>query len=878
MRWKSSIGALALLLAAVGGCKQRCFVTADDLRDVENRVPMDLPHDYAIGSKPVIPFSGAPATLGNLDRKIRYLSLAEAVAIALEQGTVGQPSLLFPGIGLDNLVQFSGNGATGSDSIRVLSLDPATVGAGIEASLSKFDAVLTSSMTWNSTDQPIATPTQVFQSGSSGVRAIVETDAQFSSGILKPLPTGGVAGLTLNVPYQFTNLPAAINPNYRPQLLAQFEQPLLQGFGVEINQLRAAHPGSILTPGVFNPQPTANGILISRIRFDQQRAEFERNVIQMLLNVETAYWNLYGSYWNLYSRSQAQRFAFEAWRIVKAQFDAGSKNVGELGQARGQYELFRAQRLAAIDTTLDNERQLRALLGMQVDDGTRLMPSDAPTLANYHPDWHSALQEALYKRPEIFMARQDVKANQLNLILAKNSLLPDLRFISTYDINAVGGTLQGGGSNPNNALAQLASNHFNDWQLGLRLNIPIGFRLAHSNVRIAKLQLARSFAVLQDQELKAERFLGLQYRRIFSYYAQIQAQRAQREAYGEQLKARFQEFLAERKTLDILLESQRFWADALANEYAAIVSYNNAICGFEFAKGTILQHNNITISEGPLPACAQVRAVEHQRQRSAALELLERAAPTPRQAAVPPPFLPGVQPQATALGGSLLGVFKDQSPMSDPTPNADAPSSILPPSGSGSYPATNPPGSEEIPAPRTLPRSEALAPPAFPGPMTGSLMTGSPMIQGSTPESSLAPNTTGSLAPSTTVNPRPLNSMPGLSPTTPTAPTLPATLPSAPVPATPLPSLSTSSSKEVQPMPVIDNSHPAGSSGTPLPAPNLAPASAPKSIELPSNLTGNPALSPVYEVPNGAGPAPAPAGGGGMSLGGLNLRPVTPNP
>ena len=39
------------------------------------------------------------------------------------------------------------------------------------------------------------------------------------------------------------------------------------------------------------------GILITRIRLDQQRAEFERNLNYLLLNVEAAYWNLYGAYY-----------------------------------------------------------------------------------------------------------------------------------------------------------------------------------------------------------------------------------------------------------------------------------------------------------------------------------------------------------------------------------------------------------------------------------------------------------------------------------------------------------------------------------------------------------------------------------------------------
>ena len=68
---------------------------------------------------------------------------------------------------------------------------------------------------------------------------------------------------------------------------------------------------------------------------------------------------------------------------------------------------------------------------------------------------------------------------------------------------------------------------------------------------------------------------------------------------------------------------------ALQQEYQAVRDYNNALAVFELVKGTIPQHDNVVIAEGPLPGCASERAVEHQRQRSAALEVRERAAPVP---------------------------------------------------------------------------------------------------------------------------------------------------------------------------------------------------------------------------------------------------------
>ncbi len=126
--------------------------------------------------------------------------------------------------------------------------------------------------------------------------------------------------------------------------------------------------------------------------------------------------------------------------------------------------------------------------------------------------------------------------------LAKNYLLPDLRsFMACMTANSIGTQLDGSDSSTTgNALRNLASNTFNDWTVGLRFAMPLGFRFAHAQLRQSQLLLARTFFVLQDQELKAERFLGLYYRRMSSGYFQIKAARAQREAFATQLRVRYE--------------------------------------------------------------------------------------------------------------------------------------------------------------------------------------------------------------------------------------------------------------------------------------------------------------------------------------------------
>jgi outer membrane protein TolC len=627
MRWKTIVAGLALALASAVGCKQQCFLAECDydhyVKDLT--LPPNLPCDPSVSVIPSTSQIAAPATVTSPERTVRYMSLAEAIAMSLELGTPGSPQL--NGTTNPNLLTFAGRAVFDSQpNIRALSLDPAAVAADIDASLSKFDARWISSMTWSVTDEP--TGNNVLQSFQNGDHATL------TSSLLKPLPTGGVAGITFSTVYTNLTQPTAgiVNPSYRPNLQFQFEQPLLQGFGVEINQLRSVHPGSVLTPFQTNPLAErasggVEGILITRIRFDQQRAEFEFFVNTMVVNVEVAYWNLYGSYWALYSREQALRQAFEAWKINRERFEAGRIAIQDVAQTRQQYELFRAQRLQALGTVIDNERNLRTLVGLPIEDGTRLVPVDTPTLAPYQPDWSTSINEALALRPELVIARQDVKFRQLDLRNVEDALKPDLRFTSTYNISSIGTHLDGGPSDVNNAFSNLAKDQFNDWSLGLRLDVPIGFRDAHAAIRTARLNLARSYITLKDQEAKTHQFLGQQYSNLIEFYELIRAQRAQREAAAVQLGARFKEFLAGRGTLDFLLEAQRVWADALRDEFNAIYQYNSAIATFEYAKGTLLQHDNVIIGEGALPHCAQERAVEHERERTKALVLFERAQP-----------------------------------------------------------------------------------------------------------------------------------------------------------------------------------------------------------------------------------------------------------
>ncbi|HEV3236084.1 MAG TPA: TolC family protein [Gemmataceae bacterium] len=697
MRWKRMIAGFALAVAAASGCKQPIYMTADDLGHTETALSDRIEYDATASYTPDFSqMTNGVITSLNPEQPPRYVTLSECIATALEQGTIGSQGIVGAGNINDSLVTFGGGAVSGSDNIRVLSLDPAIIGANIEAAEAKFDARWISNFTWNTTDRPVGTALDTFQAGGV-LNSITTQAATATSTIAKPLPTGGVAGITFSVPYSFTNLPSRVNPSYTPSLQFQFEQPLLQGFGIEINELRPSHPGSLLINGL-NSGSRVEGILITRIRFDQERAQFEAFVNTQLLNVETAYWNLYSSYWQLYTRDQGLYQAYQAWKISSIRLKAGKDNIADLATTRAQYETFRSQRLTALGQVLENERRLRALMGLKVNDGFRLVPADAPNLANFQPDWESGQREALTLRPELVLARQDLKFRQLDLINQKNLLLPDFRFLSTYDVNSIGNRLDG--PDGNNAFRNLASDRFNNWSVGLQLNVPLGFRDANSAVRVARLNLERSYWSLKDQELKTIQILEQQRRSIADTYQQIGIQRANREANAVQVQARFQKYVIGTSVdgggspLVFLLQAQTGFADALASEYNFIAQYQNALVAWEFAKGTIMQYDNVSIGEGPLPNCVQVRAVENAERRSKALVVRERENPVAYQAVTNDeegPKLPVLGEEAPALPSLMEKTPKaptDKAGRPLPLPNT-APSDIKPASYSNPVSSSN---------------------------------------------------------------------------------------------------------------------------------------------------------------------------------------------
>src|SRR5262249_27107395 len=153
--------------------QKQCYLNECDFEHYRNLglgLPPDLDYNHEVTSEPgLYNYVPKPATVLEPERKIRYLSLAEAIAIGIEQGAAPNNPQQIQNAGPTNpiadtlRVLSGGRGQEGLSTIKVLALEPAITAASIESALSKFDPRLTASANWTYTDQPAGNPANAIQ-------------------------------------------------------------------------------------------------------------------------------------------------------------------------------------------------------------------------------------------------------------------------------------------------------------------------------------------------------------------------------------------------------------------------------------------------------------------------------------------------------------------------------------------------------------------------------------------------------------------------------------------------------------------------------------------------------------------------------------------
>ena len=408
------------------------------------------------------------------------------------------------------------------------------------------------------------------------------------------IPTGGIFNLSLSSYKNETNRSfQTINPRYGSTLTLSFIQPLLKNFGFKMNRRE---------------------IIIAKNNRDISEHEFHQTLLETVYRVEEAYWMLAYSIEDLKVKRQSLQLARDLLEENKRKIEVGTMPPIEIFTAESEVANREADILQADRLVKNNQDRLKKILNLPIfEEGepTEIIPSDRPDFERKVINIEEALATALANRPDLMATKVNLETREFNVSYAKNQLLPDLNLQASYwspgisgtqilylDNNPltriVVGTVPGA---PTDALKDAFKFRYNNWSVGLTLDIPLNTILTRAQHAEAKLSLEQAQLRLKDQEQEIFLEIKTSVRDVEINYERVQAYRAARELSEKKLEAEQEKFRVGKSTNFFLLQYQRDLADARTAELRSMVDYILSLARLDRAVGTTLETKNIRFSD-----------------------------------------------------------------------------------------------------------------------------------------------------------------------------------------------------------------------------------------------------------------------------------------
>ena len=450
-------------------------------------------------------------------------------------------------------------------AIRYEAYNPAISQTELVEAEAAFDAAFFLESGWNTADQAVA----------SELQASTTDTRSYQGGFRKLLPTGMQVSTSLQQRRTYTNFQyQTLNPAYNSSFVVAFTQPLLRNFGLDTNRAR---------------------INIARAKRDIAYETFVQKVRDQLYEVERAYWRL----------AQARRTAAIGAEQVaqnKATYEnmverqAHDATEVELANSLNRWKQRQVEYQEQVKNVRDGEDALKNLLNdpeFVLSREIEIIPIDTPFAAALTLDQLAAVRTALESRSEIRQARRGIDQARINTAYTKNQTLPKLDLSFQYEVQGVDVSADASFDN-------LTTARFISYNVSASFEVPIGnraARAAHARARHQEHQAIVGLHQVTDgivQEVNgAVRTLNVRYAQIPPQLEAVQA--ADRNLRA--LQARTQRI--DPTYLDSELGAVERLASARGTLLGVIADYNIAIAALEKSKGTLLEYNNVVVTDEP---------------------------------------------------------------------------------------------------------------------------------------------------------------------------------------------------------------------------------------------------------------------------------------
>jgi len=590
-------------------------------------------HPYEAKPVPPVNFTNSERIFDLVRAGQLYLSLADAIALALENNLDLELERYLPAMARTDVQRTEGGGLPRGLSLLVNEPPP-----GIGGPNGPLLTTLTSSPTpaavvnTNFSDVALITeqqndlsvtgalplspgsPIPVYDPSISGLfnwahQSTVEFNPLLtgtSNWLIENSVTGNVGytqsfstGAQLSMTFDNTRLTSnAARYTYNPLLnsLVGFTitQPLLRGFGIELNR-RYIHIAK-------------NNGKIAALVFRQQ-------VIDMVAGVARLYTDLVSLNEDVNVKREALQLAQRLYEDNKNKVDQGELAPIELTRAQAQVSVAEQAMISSQGLVQQQELIIKTLLTRRglANPAIRvahIIPTDTLSIPESEPAQpvDDLIVEALRDRPDLGQAGIQVENSQISLKGSLNALRPELDLVGTAqngglsgDINAValastpGTTLYPGGYGT--ALGQIFKNNFPTYSIGVQLMLPLRNRVAQADAVRDELQVRQTQVRRQQFEDQVRLEVADAYVAMQQAWAAYQAAVQSRVLQEQSVKVEQETFDVGLATNYLVIQYQTLLAQARSTEVAARGAYAKAKLALDRATASTLEVNHVSIDD-----------------------------------------------------------------------------------------------------------------------------------------------------------------------------------------------------------------------------------------------------------------------------------------
>jgi outer membrane protein TolC len=364
------------------------------------------------------------------------------------------------------------------------------------------------------------------------------------------------------------------NPEFVSGLSVGFSQNLLNGFGAHAN---------------------ARFIRIGRNNLKYSMSVFRQSIIAQVAAVMTTYYDLLADQESIRVAQEGLEYAQKLLESNQAELKMGA--VAQYDVLRSQEEVADQQQalLVAQNTFSQDAQSMKAKISKSFNEElatVEITPSDR--LPEPHPDDVPALAEALREaashRPEIEQADLNLRNQAYTIQGTRNALLPSLQVFASYSLSGLGGALQP-------TFTNVFHNNYPNLSYGVQLGIPFRNRTAQADAARAVLEQRQLQMKLQDAKNQAVWDVSKAVSAVQQARSTLDATLKLAAVSRQVLEMQQQKFTLASATVEDVITAQRNLATAEGNVVKDRAAYAKALIQYEQATGTLLDRNNISLSE-----------------------------------------------------------------------------------------------------------------------------------------------------------------------------------------------------------------------------------------------------------------------------------------